>query len=193
MSRKYGITLTAAFVQFQGQFINLPEVPPGVFNVSTRLELRTTTTAVWDALTNFPAYADWNPFVRSATLSNQLNSAAYPVEGANLYMRVQIPPLPLPVDASTPDNPLHTQITLENITHVQPERLRLAWKHVLPDAVLDAERWQGISDLGNGKVLYESREVYRGAGAIAIKALFAEGLQQAFDAQGAGLKLLLEG
>lgn len=82
-------------------------------------------------------------FFELSTFSNPLNSAAiiltplnltlprqYPVEGTNLYMRVQVPPLPLPVDASTPDNPLHTQVTLENITHVQPERLRLAWKHV---------------------------------------------------------------
>lgn len=42
-------------------------------------------------------------------------------------------------------------------------------------------------------MLYESREVYRGAAAVALKAVMAEGLQQAFDAQGAGLKLLLEG
>lgn len=48
-----------------GQFVNLPDAAPGVFNVSTRLELRTTTRAVWDVLTNFPAYAEWNPFVRS--------------------------------------------------------------------------------------------------------------------------------
>jgi hypothetical protein len=47
------------------QVSNLPDVEPGVFNASTRIEIETTTSAVWDALTNFPAYAEWNPFVRS--------------------------------------------------------------------------------------------------------------------------------
>jgi hypothetical protein len=47
------------------QTSNLPSVAPGVFNVSTRIEIQATTSAVWDTLTNFPAYAEWNPFVRS--------------------------------------------------------------------------------------------------------------------------------
>jgi hypothetical protein len=59
--------------------------------------------------------------------------------------------------------------------------------------VLAAERWQAISDLGNGKVLYESREVFSGALASTLKALYGNSLQEAFDAQGMGLKLLLEG
>lgn len=46
------------------QYTNLPEVAPGVFNASTRIEIKTTTSAVWNALTNFPDYASWNPFVR---------------------------------------------------------------------------------------------------------------------------------
>lgn len=59
--------------------------------------------------------------------------------------------------------------------------------------MLAAERWQAISDLGNGKVLYESREVFSGPLAYTLKALMKESLQEGFNAQGEGLKLLLEG
>lgn len=57
----------------------------------------------------------------------------YPVEGKRLFLRTQIPPLPLPVDASTPDNPLNTQFAYENITHVQPDLLRLAWEYAVSE------------------------------------------------------------
>jgi hypothetical protein len=60
--------LSSAFAQST----NLPDVAPGVFNVSAQLELQTTTSAVWDALTDFPAYASWNPFVRCGWQSAQL-------------------------------------------------------------------------------------------------------------------------
>jgi len=115
----------------------------------------------------------------------------YPQENKRLIMRVQIPPLPLPVSASTPDNPLHTQFTTENITAVQFEQGRLAWKY-LADQILESERWQAVTDLGNGRVLYESREVYDGPGASLVQSLYGSGLQEGFEAQAQGLKLLLE-
>lgn len=84
-------------------------------------------------------------------------------------------------------------MSYENITHVQPQLGRLAWKFPAPDSQLDAERWQAISDLGNGRILYESREVFRGALAYVMKPTMEKSLQEGFDAQGKGLKLLLEG
>lgn len=118
----------------------------------------------------------------------------YPVENKRLFLRTQIPPLPLPVSASTPDNILNTQFAYENITHVQPELLRLAWEYAAaPGELLAAERWQAITDLGGGKVLYESREVFSGALASILEGLMKTNLQKGFDAQGEGLKLLLEG
>jgi hypothetical protein len=178
-------------------FTNLPDVPQGVFNASTRIEICSTIPAAWHALTHFPAYPDWNPFVRTAIVVSPLNitlQKQYPVEGKNLFFRVQIPPLPLPVNRYTPDNPLATQLSFENITHVQPKLGRLAWANeVPPRALIQAERWQAISDLGNGVILYESREVYHGPLAETLKVTLGESLQKSFVAQGEGLKLLLEG
>ena len=177
-------------------YTNLPPPPPGLFNSSARLEIHNTSVeAAWAALTNFRAYATWNPFVRAAVVvatSNLSLPEQYPVEGLDLYLRTQIPPLPLPVDARTPDNVLATQHAYERITHVQRDLGRLAWKYQ-PEAALKAERWQALSDMGNGVVLYESQEVFAGPLAKVVRASMEEGLQKGFEAQAQGLKLLLEG
>lgn len=133
---------------------------------------------------------------RSATATNTLGIPLpenRPVENQRLILRVQIPPLPLPVDASTPDNPLNIQFAIENVTAVQHDLGRLAWKYLSPDILLGSERWQAITDLGNGKVLYESREVFRGALSPVVQALYEDGLKKGFEEQAQGLKLLLEG
>jgi uncharacterized membrane protein len=43
---------------------NLPDVPPGVFNVSTRITINAPLDSVRDVLFDFPSYPRWNPFVR---------------------------------------------------------------------------------------------------------------------------------
>ncbi|CAO2657283.1 Nn.00g034090.m01.CDS01 [Neocucurbitaria sp. VM-36] len=178
------------------EYTNLPDVPQGVFNATTRVEIHSTTTAAaWDALTNFPSYADWNPFVRDAIVVSPRNLTLpeqYPVEGKRLFLRTQIPPLSLPVNKNTPENPLNTQFAYERITHIQPGLGRLAWEYAT-DALIQAERWQAISDLGNGVILYESREVFNGPLASVLKSTLGESLQKGFDAQSQGLKSLLEG
>lgn len=178
-------------------YTNLP--PPsknGLFTASTRILIcNTTTSLAWAALTNFPNYADWNPFVRAAIVVSPLNltlQEQYPIQGKNLFLRTQIPPLPFPVSRNTLDNPLATQFAYEEITYVQPELGRLAWRYA-SDAVVQAERWQAVSEMGDGTVLYESREVFDGALATVVKVGFGANLQKGFDAQGVGLKMLLEG
>jgi hypothetical protein len=177
------------------EYTNLPDSPPGVFSCSARVEIQSTVAAAWETLTNFTAYPEWNPFVREAKVIDPLGlrkPEQRPVEDSRLFFRVQIPALPLPVNSDTPDNPLHTQISYENVTHVQPELGRVAWRYH-PDGLLHAERWQALSDIGDGKVLYESREVFSGALAGTIKTLMEENLQKSFAAQAAGFKLRLEG
>lgn len=105
------------------QSSNLPDVEPGVFNASTRIEIHNTSfDAVWNLLTDFPNYADWNPFVRYAVVTSSLNMTLpdqRPVEGKNLFFRVQIPSLPLPVNKDTQESLLNTQFSAELITAVQ--------------------------------------------------------------------------
>ena len=124
-----------------------------------------------------------------------LKAAGSSLEDQRLILTVQIPPLPLPVDADTPGNLLHSQISFENITALQPSQHRMAWKQMMfPDFILSAERWSALSRTGflGLETLYESREGYGGALAGTLKALYGEGLQEAFDAQGVALKSRLE-
>lgn len=175
-------------------FTNLPDVPPGVFNVSTRIEIRSNKDAAWDALTDFPKYPDWNPFVRASimvSLSNVTLRDQYPREGRLLCLRTQIPALPQPVDRDTPDVLANTQFALENVTAVQREQGRLAWRF-LGDALIQAERWSAVSQIGRGKVLYESREVFSGPAAGFLGSQLAETLQDCFDAQAQAFRILLE-
>lgn len=212
---------------------NLP--PPeisGTFTASARVYIHNTSiSAAWSALTNFPAYSSWNPFVRSAIVINSfplsLNLSQlpiynitypfppllpdptpdteiplvpadeqYPVVGKNLYLRTQIPPLPLPVDSTTPDNPLAISLAYEEIVVADKEAGRLAWKYIA-EAILQATRWQAISEVegedGETVVLYESREIFAGLASGVLQASMGEGLQRSFEAQGTGLKLFLEG
>ncbi|KAH9863192.1 hypothetical protein IAQ61_009469 [Plenodomus lingam] len=186
----------AASTSIPDNYTNIPPLPPGIFTAQTRIHITTTLPAAWSALTNLPLYPTWNPFTRSATAIDPSNPITpppqHPIQGNHLHMRTQIPPLPLPVDANTPDNPLHTQFAIENVTHVQEEQGRLAWAYLFQIG-LQAERWQALTDLGNGTVLYESREEFHGPLAVVLKGLMGRGLQEAFEAQGRGLKLLLEG
>ncbi|KAJ4366591.1 hypothetical protein N0V95_000092 [Ascochyta clinopodiicola] len=174
-------------------FTNLPGVSPGVFNVSTRIEIRSSKHAAWRALTDFASYPEWNPFVRAAIMVSSDNTTLrdqHPKEGRRLFFRTQIPPLPIPVDKDTPDVESHTQYSYENVTHVQRGWGRLAWAST--DASIQAERWSAVSDLGRGRMLYESREVFNGALAKYLETQLGKALQAGFDAQGRALKLLLE-
>ena len=77
---------------------------------------------------------------------------------------------------------LATQYAYERITHVQREEGRLCWVYVA-DGLVEAERWQAISDMEDGVVLYyESREVFGGALAGVVKAGFGGDLQRGFEA-----------
>jgi len=43
---------------------NLPPASPGVFTVQNSVLIDATFEDVWDVLTDFPSYPDWNPFLR---------------------------------------------------------------------------------------------------------------------------------
>lgn len=97
------------------------------------------------------------------------------------------------MNASTPSNPLHSQTSHENITHIQPDLYRAAWKqNWIPELLLSSERWSALSVV-DGQTLYESREVYAGPLSLGVFLLYKKGLQESFDAQGVALKALLEG
>ncbi|KAJ7291153.1 hypothetical protein C8J57DRAFT_1271527 [Mycena rebaudengoi] len=170
---------------------HLPPMEPGVFKAHGEVLIDAPIQHVWDILLDFPSYPDWNPFVRSQVVAdaNFVPLADQtPHENLRLIIDVQIPPLHGPVDASTPGNPLNAQRSLENITHLDNEHYAAAWGGIeFPDEFLKAERWSVLSTF-NGKTFYESEEVYYGLGAVIVKELFEEGLNEGFQAQAEALK-----
>ncbi|KAF9482200.1 hypothetical protein BDN70DRAFT_875291 [Pholiota conissans] len=176
---------------------NLPPATPGVFSAQSSIIIDGPIETVWSALLDFPAYPNWNPFVRWVHSLHRILLEALtdqtPHENLRLIIAAQIPPLPTPVDASTPPNLLHAQLSFENITAVDTAQHRVAWKEIMiPAPLLSAERWQALSVVNGNQTFYEAREVFGGPVGYVVDALFAQGLQAGFDAQAEALKELVE-
>ncbi|TFK44461.1 hypothetical protein BDQ12DRAFT_594353 [Crucibulum laeve] len=186
------ITLTWSLGAAIAQQSNLPDLAPGIFSAQSSAIIDAPLQTVWDVLLDFPSYPEWNPFSRSQVVTNALwipLEDQTPHENLRLIIQAQIPPLPTPVDENTSPNLLHAQISFENITTIDHALHRAAWRAImLPEVLLDSERWQALSTLPDGKTFYESKEVFRGPVGYVVDILFAEGLQEGFDAQATALK-----
>ncbi|KAK0457543.1 uncharacterized protein EV420DRAFT_502290 [Desarmillaria tabescens] len=177
---------------------NLPETT-GEVNISGSSLINAPKDAVWDAVLDFSAYPDWNPFVRSQLVANEFaiplkNQTAF--VGAKLIITSQIPPLPQPVDASTAPNLLTQHITIEEITVIDIENYRVAWVLVSPDWILKTIRRSAVSTVidsdGVEKSYYESRETFNGPLATAVNDLVGDDLAKSFQAQADALKVWME-
>ncbi|KAJ8090397.1 hypothetical protein PM082_018993 [Marasmius tenuissimus] len=195
------LTLSAALVAGQNPPSHLPPVTsPGVFNVSASILINAPIEKVWDTILDFSSYPDWNPFVRSQVITDGWGvplEDQTPQEGRYLAIKSHIPPLEGPVNASTPSNPFQVQFAKEQVTHINtPQQYQAAWRYVsAPEWAVDAERWTAVSEVTSDSgtsTFYESQEVYDGAFASTVKALYGEGLQKGFEAQAAALKARLE-
>ncbi|KAI0651198.1 hypothetical protein C8Q79DRAFT_18231 [Trametes meyenii] len=167
---------------------NLP--PPsynGPFTVNATVTIDAPIDKVWEILLDFPKYTEWNPFVRSQVITDKDKKPfddQTAAEGKYLLMTVHIP--------ATFDNSASPQTPFELITHVQPDIYRVAWKNLLPSWLIRAERWQALSTTEDGKTLYETREVFAGVGAYAIKLFIAKNLEKSFEAMAEALKKCAE-
>lgn len=95
-------------------------------------------------------------------------------------MKVHIPP--------TMSDDCRCQTPQEQITHVDHVEHRIAWKYVsLPRWILDATRWQWLT-AQDGKIKYESLEVFKGIAAYPTKWLYYGGLMQGVGEMGRCLK-----
>ncbi|KAI0759025.1 hypothetical protein C8Q74DRAFT_1301632 [Fomes fomentarius] len=173
---------------------NLP--PPsysGVFAMQVTTEIDAPLDKVWDILADFTKYPEWNPFVRSQVITDKdkkplagANSPEdqTPAKGKYLLMHVHIPP--------TMDDSARTTEAFEQIVFFDDAVHRLAWKSLLPQWFVRAERWQALSTTAEGRTRYESREVFAGVGAYLIKWVISKNLQKSFDAMGDALKARAE-
>ncbi|KAI0672203.1 hypothetical protein C8Q78DRAFT_733942 [Trametes maxima] len=181
----------------------------GTFTVNATSVINAPVEKVWDILLDFPNYGAWNPFVyvpllllvehRTGVLSsladlsrsqvitdeNQKPLADQtPVEGAYLLMQVHIPATLNPAALNT--------TAFEIVSHLEPDTHRAAWRNLLPEWFIHAERWQAVSTVGGGQTLYESREVFAGSAASTLEFFLGKALQDSFVAQAQALKTYAE-
>ncbi|KAI0776749.1 hypothetical protein BD413DRAFT_228293 [Trametes elegans] len=163
---------------------NLPEPTySGTLVVNVTVEIDAPIEKVWQILLDFPKYREWNPFVRSQVITDEHKKPLEdqtPAADKYLLMQVHIPP--------TMDDSVATTAAFEQITAVDAEHYRVAWKNLLPPWLVRAERWQALSTNEQGKTVYETREVFAGVGAYAIKLLLGKNLNKSFEAMAEGLK-----
>lgn len=120
-----------------------------------------------------------------------------PAVGSVIRITSQIPPLPFPVNASTPPNILNIRITTENVSHILPDTHQVRWYLLSIDQIIAAERWSTVSEFvdddNKTKVFYESRGVYSGDLSGTVQALLEKDITASFQAQADAMKLTLEG
>ncbi|KZP12881.1 hypothetical protein FIBSPDRAFT_897872 [Athelia psychrophila] len=171
-----------------------PKASDGVFAVSVSSVINAPRDKVWKILIDFPAYHEWNPFVRALSIVSKDSSQTplrdeVPTAGAHLLMsRVHIPPTMDDASVRSPSS------SLERITVLDHENYRCAWVYIsLPTWLLKAERWQMLtvvnSGEGEGEVTkYESIEVFGGILAYVVKFFVRSGLVEGFQAMTDSLK-----
>ncbi|EPQ55908.1 hypothetical protein GLOTRDRAFT_116062 [Gloeophyllum trabeum ATCC 11539] len=167
-----------------------PDVPPspeeGVFSITRSTVINAPREKVWNVLLDFPKYSEWNPFVRAQTIVDRSKKPLpdqTPAAGKYLLMSTHIPP------TMGPGSGMQRQSAFEIITHVDNENFRVAWRNIAAPAwILWAERWQTLTDAGEGKTRYQTTEVFGGLAAYIVKWLFGEKLKFSFEEMGRALK-----
>lgn len=75
-----------------------------------------------------------------------------------------------------------------NVFDAQNHRVAWITDGALPRFLLFAERWQTLTDVGNGQVKYESTEVFSGILSYLVKLFVGKNLVLGVDAMAEGLK-----
>ena len=117
----------------------------------TEIEIQASAERVWQLLTDFPSFPQWNPFIRKATGNIRV--------GERLEVNIQ------PSGASG-------MTFRPTVLKVEPNR-ELRWLgHLLIPGLFDGEHSFTIEPLGEGRVRFTQREVFTGL----LVPLFARGL-----------------
>ncbi|MCW2545046.1 MAG: hypothetical protein JWM40_2598 [Frankiales bacterium] len=129
--------------------------------------------AVWAVLMDVEHYPEWNPFTVSVRTTFELGS---------------------PVDMQVALRPgKKTRHQVEYLTSFHPDRYRLSWGvNVGPGWFIKADRWQQLTDLGDGRTRYETSDEFTGAGVGLMLAIMEKKVSRGFHDVARGLKARAE-
>ncbi|ESK96702.1 hypothetical protein Moror_6719 [Moniliophthora roreri MCA 2997] len=168
-----------------------PESSSAVFVVADSIKIDAPVNKVWDILLDFKAYNEWNAFVRNQTFVDPKTRQPLPDQtlavGKHIYMHpVHLPPS---LDASELWFWQRNASTNVVVTYLDPDMHRVAWRTTgTPSWLLEAERWQIVTVEEDGKVKYESYEVFKGVLAHVVKLFVGENLKKGVKAMAEGIK-----
>lgn len=129
---------------------------------------------VWAVLMDVERYPEWNEFTVSVQTTFELGS---------------------PVDMQVALNPGsgRTRHQVEYITSFHPDGYRLSWGvNVGPGWFIKADRWQQLTDLGDGRTRYETSDEFTGIGVPLMLALMENKVSRGFHDVARGLKARAE-
>ena len=107
----------------------------------TEIEIQASAERVWQLLTDFPSFPQWNPFIRKASGNIRV--------GERLEVRLQ------PSGASA-------MTFRPTVLKVEPNREFRWLGHLLIPGLFDGEHIFTIEPLGEGRVRFTQREVFTG-------------------------------
>ena len=139
--------------------------------LQTELEINAKPERVWDILTNFAAYPEWNPFIRQIV--------GVPEAGARLEVRIQ------------PSGTKGMTFRPFVISADYAQELRWIGKLLLP-GVLDGEHRFVIQSLGDGKTLFQQSEKFSGILVPFFRASLDRDTKRGFEEMNQALKARAE-
>jgi hypothetical protein len=109
--------------------------------ITSEIQIDASPLRVWEVLTDFASYPEWNPFLTSVVGS--------PVEGSKVKVRFE------------PPGGRGINMTPTILSVVPKEELK--WLgHLLMPGIFDGEHHFLISELGNGSTRFTQEEIFRG-------------------------------
>ncbi|KAI0688003.1 hypothetical protein BC835DRAFT_1374577 [Cytidiella melzeri] len=177
---------------------NLPPTSSdGVLAVTGSSVIDAPIDTVWRVLMDFPAYPEWNSFVRKQCVvdhSDNLLPDQVAHEGAYLHLTVHLPPSMSPPSRFSLLSPSTTRLV---VSLVDAEHYRAAWTNRMPKWLMTTERWQWLTVVeeedGSRKTKYETIEVFDGPAAWIVRWFVAPYLKVAFEGMATDLKRRAEG
>lgn len=143
----------------------------GNHQLHAEIEINATPDRVWKILTDFAAYPEWNPFIRSAR--------GVPEQGARLEVRIQ--------PSGEKGMTFRPSVLVADIDR------ELRWLgRVLFPGVFDGEHRFVIEPLSDKKIRFRQSEQFRGILVPFFKASLDRGTKKGFEAMNLALKMRAE-
>jgi len=141
-------------------------------DVEASVEIDAPREVVWAALVDFESYPRWNPFTTSVRTDLEIGA-------------------PVSLGVAMPGRSYSDRVEWVNL--VEPGRT-ICWGMMLGHpALLVANRWQTLSEVGEGRTRYHTVDRFSGLFVPVMMAIYAEPMRRGFESVGLGLKGWVEG